>query len=225
MNTTDQDTQPMTLSELDTDAEDWRDGWPTERIVRQRTGARRGLRWSAVAPWVLLTVLGGAALGGGAWFALTANENLRPATTTGANPPSPVNPVPAQGGVIVLPANGMSRAAARPAVARTSPAAPSTARSTKSAPPTAARTTQAAAADSAPSTAPATDTRSSSSPTTTTSSSTPDSSAPAAPVPVSTAPDPSNPDCVVVTYSDGATKDVCSPPAPATSGAGTGSPS
>jgi hypothetical protein len=197
-----QDTQPMTLGAFDTG--DWRDGWPTEEIARPRTGARRSAGWGRVAPWVLLTVLGGAALGGGAWFALTANANLAPAGTATTSA-SPTGPAPTQGGVIVIPAapthpappaSSAATLRATTPVAHPAPVrAGTTAASTRAHAPTAPSSTRDAPSRSA-------------TPPPTGSTTTP---APAKPSPVSTAPDPANTDCVVVTYSDGSTIDVCAP--------------
>jgi hypothetical protein len=214
MDTTGQDTQPMTLDEFDTG--DWRDGWPTEELSRTRAGARRRSGWTRLAPWLLLIVLGGAALGGGAWFALTANDNLGPTGTT-PTVTQPPGRAPVQGGVIIIPANTVR------------PVAPSTAAATRATTPTPQPAPSRPHAAAAPSrahtpTTPNSSTASTAAPSTTP---TPTHSTPAPkPSPVSTAPDPANPDCVVVTYSDGSTRDVCSPPSPSTTptGSSTGSP-
>ena len=212
MNTTDRDTEPMTLGDLD--EPDWRDDWPTEQITRTRTrtGAHRRTAYGSMIGWALLTVLAGLALGGGAWFAATANTQAAPPTSpavVGANPTGPAT----QAGIIVIPTTTATSAPVRTdarkaaAVALQDTATASTA--TSPAVPVDTTATSTAADTSTPTP----------SPTDTSSDATPTPTPPIVkPTPVSTATIPGDPGCVNVTYSDGKVHLVCDvAPNPSTS--------
>lgn len=204
MTTTDRDTEPMTLGELDTD---WHDDWPTEKITR--TGARRRTAYASMIGWALLTILAGAALGGGAWFAATANAHAAPPTSpavVGANPTGGST----QAGLIVIPTTGTTTRTVRTDARKAAAVAPqdtgttSTATSPAAPAPAPADTTGTTTApDSSTPTMSPTDTN-------TTPDATPTPTPPVVkPTPVSTATVPNDPGCVNITYSDGTVHLVC----------------
>lgn len=211
MTTTDRDTEPMTLGELELDT-DWHDDWPTEKITR--TGARRRTAYGSIIGWALLTILAGGALGGGAWFAATANAHTAPPTSpavVGANPTGGST----QAGLIVIPTTGTTTRAVRTDARKAAAVAPqdtaTTSTATSPAAPADTTGTSTAADTSTPTMSP-TD-------TSTSSDATPTPTPPiVTPTPVSTATVPNDPGCVNITYSDGKVHLVCDvAPNPSTS--------
>lgn len=199
MNTTDRDTEPMTLGDLD--------DWPTEKITR--TGAHRRTAYGSMIGWALLTVLAGLALGGGAWFAATANTQAAPPTSpavVGANPTGSSTQV----GLIVIPTTGTTTRTVRTDARKAAAVAPQdtgTDTPTAQATPTPSDTTTTEQASTVLSTA------SSTAPTATSSSATPTPtpSTTPPPRPISTTTVPGYPTCIRVTYSDGNVDQICSP--------------
>lgn len=172
--------------------------YPTEKIYRIRKGSRNS---GNTVLWSLFALACSAAMGGGVWFATTANAGL------GTSPSVVVSTVHPTGGttapqVIQLPANTQTLPGTpTPSWTTTPPVAHTDVRKARVGTPTATHTTPAPVRppdSQTPSTPP--------SPRHSQTPSTPP------PTPVGTSPDPSNSDCVAVAYSDGSVRDACSPP-------------
>lgn len=210
--TIDQDTQPMTLPDIQIVPDDW----PTERLPRTGSGARHTTptRSGAVKStliWGAFVLLCASALGGGVWFSTTANAGLAtPAVTTSATTTVSTSAP----GVITIPTATATSSAPHTDARRAAVAAPA---DTGSIAPTPASTSSAAPTDTSTGDVLSTGTggvevgqpgnTTSAAGVPTTSSPSPATTPP--PSPVGTQPISGDPGCVNVTYSDGSVRRVC----------------
>lgn len=204
--TTDEDTQPMTLPDIDVVPDDW----PTERLPRTRSGARHTTprpahRVRSAVVWGAFSLLCAGALGGGVWFSTTANAGL--ATPASSVAPNPTVSSQTPGLVVIPTATATSSAPHTDARKAAVVAAPQdtttpTAQSTPTDTPTPSESMSTMPGGPTYAVEPT--------PTQPTTVSSTESATSSTPTPVSTSPVANDPGCVDVTYSDGSVDLICS---------------